>query len=203
MKCHVSWLWVASFLISAAGRHLRAAARRRRRDSAGRTQLQAVPAHYLHSSGNLHLYDRQARIPSGDVGAARCRPRSKALRRGFFVAHPLCRRFPPALDGSNEAGRQWCERVSHLEIDMLCPQHGAILSGRRRPALHQLVRRVARRRPAQLNPDVLPATTGHIAPLRGACRLFDIRQCSRQAPPENGLTPLKAKRNDLHPRFSD
>ena len=31
--------------------------------------------------------------------------------------------------GSNEAKRQWCERVAHLDIDMLCPQHGAIYQG--------------------------------------------------------------------------
>jgi flavorubredoxin len=31
--------------------------------------------------------------------------------------------------GSNEAKRRWCERVSQLDIDMLCPQHGAIYRG--------------------------------------------------------------------------
>ena len=31
--------------------------------------------------------------------------------------------------GSNEAKRRWCERVSQMEIDMLCPQHGAIYQG--------------------------------------------------------------------------
>ena len=31
--------------------------------------------------------------------------------------------------GSNEAKRRWCERVAQMEIDMLCPQHGAIYRG--------------------------------------------------------------------------
>ena len=31
--------------------------------------------------------------------------------------------------GSNEAKRRWCERVSRLEIEQLCPQHGAIYRG--------------------------------------------------------------------------
>jgi flavorubredoxin len=28
--------------------------------------------------------------------------------------------------GSMTAKRQWCERVSQMAVDMLCPQHGAI-----------------------------------------------------------------------------
>ncbi len=31
--------------------------------------------------------------------------------------------------GSDRAKRDWCERVSRLEIDMLVPQHGAIYQG--------------------------------------------------------------------------
>ena len=31
--------------------------------------------------------------------------------------------------GSPEAKRSWCERVSTMKIDLLCPQHGAIYTG--------------------------------------------------------------------------
>ena len=31
--------------------------------------------------------------------------------------------------GSNIAKRNWCERVSQMDIDMMCPQHGAIFQG--------------------------------------------------------------------------
>jgi hypothetical protein len=31
--------------------------------------------------------------------------------------------------GSTEAKRDWCERVSQLPLDQLCPQHGAIYQG--------------------------------------------------------------------------
>ncbi|HNE21542.1 MAG TPA: MBL fold metallo-hydrolase, partial [Leptospiraceae bacterium] len=31
--------------------------------------------------------------------------------------------------GSNEAKLKWCERVSSMKINMLCPQHGAIYTG--------------------------------------------------------------------------
>ena len=31
--------------------------------------------------------------------------------------------------GSNSAKLDWCERAAKMEIDMLCPQHGAIFRG--------------------------------------------------------------------------
>jgi flavorubredoxin len=30
---------------------------------------------------------------------------------------------------SNEAKRDWCQRVGQLDIEFLCPQHGAIYTG--------------------------------------------------------------------------
>jgi flavorubredoxin len=32
--------------------------------------------------------------------------------------------------GSEVAKLDWCERVSKLKIDMLCPQHGSIYTGK-------------------------------------------------------------------------
>ena len=31
--------------------------------------------------------------------------------------------------GSERAKKDWCARVSQMDIDMLCPQHGAIYRG--------------------------------------------------------------------------
>jgi glyoxylase-like metal-dependent hydrolase (beta-lactamase superfamily II) len=72
VTCHLSWLW-QSFVphfgglastfapIPDEGAELRV----------GQTRLHALPAHYLHSSGNFHLHDPEARLLfSGDVGAA-------------------------------------------------------------------------------------------------------------------------------------
>src|SRR5574343_293316 len=93
--------------------------------------LRAVPAHYLHSSGNFNLYDRVAKILfSGDVGAALLPPGEDGLFVENFDAHIRhaegCHK---RWMGSNEAKRRWCERVSQMEVDMLCPQHGAIYQG--------------------------------------------------------------------------
>jgi flavorubredoxin len=97
----------------------------------GDITLHALPAHHLHAAGNFHLYDPGARILfTGDVGAAIL----PAARSGLFVedfashivfAEALHRR----LMGSNEAKNAWCERISRLQVDMLCPQHGAVYAG--------------------------------------------------------------------------
>jgi len=132
MRCHVSWLW-SNFIPHFGGNATTFAAipDEGATISLAGLPLQAVPAHYLHSSGNFHLYDRTARVfYSGDVGAALL----PADRQGLFVedfathirhAEAFHRRWM----GSNEAKRQWCERVAQLDIDLLCPQHGAIYRG--------------------------------------------------------------------------
>jgi len=132
MRCYVSWLW-ASFIphfggtadtfitipdegtdISLAGLILR-----------------AVPAHYLHSSGNFNLYDKVAKVLfSGDVGAALLPPGEDGLFVENFDTHIRhAEGFHKRWMGSNEAKRRWCERVAQMDIDMLCPQHGAIYQG--------------------------------------------------------------------------
>ncbi len=132
IKCHLSWLW-QSFVphfggekdtfqpIPDEGRALRV----------GTTELEAVPAHYLHSSGNFHLYDREARLLfSGDVGAALL-PANGGLFVTDFGQHiKHAEGFHRRWMGSNEAKRDWCERAAALPIDLLCPQHGAIYQGK-------------------------------------------------------------------------
>ena len=97
----------------------------------GRQALQTIPAHYLHSSGNFNLYDPEAKILfSGDIGAALLPPDNQPLFVSDFDSHiRFAEGFHRRWMGSNEAKRQWCERVSRLQIDMLCPQHGSIFTG--------------------------------------------------------------------------
>lgn len=132
MRCYVSWMW-SGFLPHFGG--------------SAETfipipdqgldipldglMLQAIPAHYLHSSGNFHLYDKQAKILfSGDVGAALLPPAMDSLFVEDFDAHiGHAEGFHQRWMGSNEAKRDWCERISQLDIDLLCPQHGAIYRG--------------------------------------------------------------------------
>lgn len=132
LRCYVSWLW-SGFLPHFGGLTDTFASipDEGMPIALGNLQLEAVPAHYLHSSGNFHLYDRKARILfSGDVGAALLPPGTDGLFVDDFDAHIRhAEAFHRRWMGSNEAKRDWCERVSALSIDLLCPQHGAIYRG--------------------------------------------------------------------------
>jgi flavorubredoxin len=96
----------------------------------GTLGLQAFPAHFLHSSGNFHLYDPRARLLfSGDVGAALL-PADAPLYVENFDAHIRhAEGFHRRWMGSNEATLDWCERAAKLGIELLCPQHGAVYRG--------------------------------------------------------------------------
>ncbi len=90
-----------------------------------------IPAHYLHSSGNFHLYDEKAKILfSGDIGAALLPETSGEIFVKDFDSHiRYAKGFHERWMGSNEAKKDWCERINQLKIDMLCPQHGLIYTG--------------------------------------------------------------------------
>jgi flavorubredoxin len=97
----------------------------------GSHELTFVPAHYLHSSGNHGLYDPRAKILfSGDVGAALLSKDDAPMTVTDFDRHIRAmegfhRRWMP----SNRAKQAWIDRVRCLDVDLLCPQHGAIFQG--------------------------------------------------------------------------
>ena len=132
MHCYVSWLW-ASFIPHFGGTtdNFVALPDEGADIPLAGLSLRAVPAHYLHSSGNFHLYDAAARILfSGDVGAALLPAGEDGLFVEDFDRHIRhAEGFHKRWMGSNEAKRRWCERVAALDIDLLCPQHGAIYQG--------------------------------------------------------------------------
>ncbi len=94
--------------------------------------LRVIPAHYCHSSGHMTLYDPRAQILfSSDIGAALL---PEDHDGGFFVTdfdlhtrhmEAFHKRWMP----SNRAKNAWIRRVRSLDIQMLCPQHGAIFKG--------------------------------------------------------------------------
>jgi flavorubredoxin len=131
IKCHLSWLW-QSFIphFGGAADTFRPIPDEGRALVIGGATLQAVPAHYLHSSGNFHLYDPEARLLfSGDVGAALL-PDTAGLFVTDFDSHIRhAEGFHRRWMGSNEAKLAWCERAAAMPIDLLCPQHGAIYRG--------------------------------------------------------------------------
>ena len=92
--------------------------------------LQFVPAHYLHSSGNFHVYDSRAKIlMSGDVGAA-LEPISAPVFVEDFAQHvDYMRGFHQRWMPSNRAKHNWIARVRELDIEIMAPQHGRLFRG--------------------------------------------------------------------------
>jgi len=93
-------------------------------------ELQIVPAHYLHSSANFHIYDPKAKIlMSGDVGAAIEEPGAPIFVDNFDAHVENMRFFHQRWMPSNQAKRDWINRVRELDIDIMAPQHGRIFKG--------------------------------------------------------------------------
>jgi flavorubredoxin len=97
----------------------------------GGHDLDIIPAHYLHSPGNVSLYDPDAKILySGDIGSAILPKEESGLFVEDFTAHIAFmdyfhRRWMP----SNTAKSRWIAEVRKRDVDMLCPQHGSIFRG--------------------------------------------------------------------------
>lgn len=96
----------------------------------GTLQLQLIPAHYLHSSGNFHVYDPVAKILfSGDVGAA-LEPVDAPMYVQDFDSHvEKMRYFHQRWMPSEHAKKDWVSRVRELDIELMVPQHGRIFKG--------------------------------------------------------------------------
>lgn len=93
--------------------------------------LQFVPAHYLHSSGNFHVYDAKAKIlMSGDVGAALEPIKTAPIFVEDFAKHvDYMRGFHQRWMPSNRAKENWIARVRDLDIEIMAPQHGRLFKG--------------------------------------------------------------------------
>lgn len=97
----------------------------------GHQELRLVPAHFCHSSGNFHLYDPKAKcLFSGDVGAALIPPDYPFFVEDFKKHVEFMEAFHIRWMPSNEAKNNWVRRVRKLDVQMLCPQHGAIFRGK-------------------------------------------------------------------------
>jgi flavorubredoxin len=96
----------------------------------GGKELQFIPAHYLHSSGNFHVYDPEAKIlMSGDVGAALEPDGAPMFVEDFAEQIPKMKMFHQRWMPSNRAKNDWIRRVRELDIEFMAPQHGRIFKG--------------------------------------------------------------------------
>lgn len=96
----------------------------------GGRHVLVVPAHYLHSAGNFHVYDPHSKILySGDLGAS--------LGHGYeevtdFASHvKFMEGFHKRYMASSRAMRTWARTVRTLDIEIIAPQHGALFRGKK------------------------------------------------------------------------
>lgn len=93
-------------------------------------KLVYLPAHYLHSSGNFHVYDPEAKIlMSGDVGAALEQPGASMYVDDFEEHISKMKLFHQRWMPSNRAKQSWIDRVRKLDVQYMAPQHGRIFKG--------------------------------------------------------------------------
>ena len=128
---HASWLW-EGFI-----RHFgmdnieyNAIADAGDRITLNKVELEFIPAHYLHSSGNFHVYDPKSKILfSGDIGAALEPPGSPLFVEDFDSHVEKMKYFHERWMPSDDAKRHWLNRIRKLDIEIMAPQHGRLFKG--------------------------------------------------------------------------
>jgi flavorubredoxin len=93
-------------------------------------ELQIIPAHYLHASANFNLYDPQAKLlMSGDIGSALEKAGAPLYVENFNDHIEKMRYFHQRWMPCNQAKMRWIERIRHLDLEIMAPQHGRIFRG--------------------------------------------------------------------------
>jgi len=95
----------------------------------GAGHLKFVPAPFLHSAGNFHVYDPASKILyTGDLGAS---IGAETMMVEDFDAHvPSMKGFHQRYMPSNAILRRFVQTARALDIECIAPQHGAIFKGR-------------------------------------------------------------------------
>ncbi len=97
----------------------------------GACTLKLLPAHYLHSVGNLQVYDPVSKILfSGDMGASVVSDVGDGFVHDFEAHVPAMEGFHKRYMCANSACRFWANMVRTLDVEMMVPQHGLAFRGR-------------------------------------------------------------------------
>ena len=89
--------------------------------------LKLLPAHYLHSPGQLNVYDPISKILfTGDIGAAEYQGAdfSEIFVDDFSQHQRHIEYFHRRYMASNRALRYWLKTIKPYDIDIIAPQHG-------------------------------------------------------------------------------
>jgi flavorubredoxin len=94
--------------------------------SLGGDPLMVVPAHFLHSAGNFQVYDPISKILySGDLGASlgNLYDTVEDFDAHINYMEEFHKRYMP----STKALKMWVSTARTMDIEIIAPQHGAIL----------------------------------------------------------------------------
>ncbi len=95
----------------------------------GGVDLKVIPAHFLHSPGNFHLYDPVSKILyTGDLGASL--GGEKDFVENFDAHVMLMEGFHKRYIASSQPLKMWANTARQLDIEIIAPQHGAMISGK-------------------------------------------------------------------------
>lgn len=95
----------------------------------GNSPLYLLPGHFLHSPGNLQVYDPVSKVLySGDLGASVGISYREVTD---FDSHlKNMEGFHKRYMSGNRAMRAWARMARTLDIECIAPQHGAVFRGR-------------------------------------------------------------------------
>jgi flavorubredoxin len=95
----------------------------------GGAPILLLGAHFLHSPGNLQVYDPTSKVLyTGDLGASLG---TEAREVTDFAAHvKYMEGFHRRYIACNKALRMWAETVRKLDVEIIAPQHGALFRGK-------------------------------------------------------------------------
>jgi flavorubredoxin len=106
-------------------------------------EIVLLPAHFLHSPGNIQVYDPISKtLFSGDLGTSLLPPDSAYPTVKDFGAHvKYMEAFHRRYITSGQACQLWTAMVRALDIERIVPQHGAMFEGK--PMVSQVIDWVA------------------------------------------------------------
>ncbi len=95
----------------------------------GNSELLLLPAHFLHSCGNIQIYDPISKILySGDLGASLGQDYTEVTD---FESHiQYMEGFHRRFIASKKVLNAWLEMIKKLDIEVIAPQHGAYIRGK-------------------------------------------------------------------------
>lgn len=92
-------------------------------------KLPLLPAHFMHSAGNFQLYDPVAKILyTGDLGASLGQTYITVTNFDDHIQY--MEGFHRRYIASNRVLKLWAQMVAPLDIEIIAPQHGAMIVGR-------------------------------------------------------------------------